>query len=167
MSVQSQTEWRTERARTAPTGIHARFERSLDYRQHYFRKHKGIFGLGIYICPYCGKLVRQHKVEIDHVVPIGKVKRSFWLKVLFFFMGKEGVNSTKNLVAACHKCNRAKSDKGGSWIARGEIGRFLFPVAWAVVPAFLIYEALQFAITGLGVMSPVFRMLQFLVQVGK
>jgi hypothetical protein len=83
-------------------------ERSADYRQQYFKKNPGYAGLPIWICAYCGKfLIGRSSVEVDHVNPVSK----------------SGINSTWNLVSACERCNRGKSDSRGLWVVRGYIAK--------------------------------------------
>ncbi|MBX4188387.1 MAG: HNH endonuclease, partial [Candidatus Doudnabacteria bacterium] len=46
-------------------------------------------------CFYCGELLTEAKIEIDHIVP--------------FSIGGSGQNS--NLCLSCYPCNRMKSDR--------------------------------------------------------
>lgn len=52
-----------------------------------------IFERDNYTCQYCGK--RGVKLECDHVIPVSR----------------GGLHNDENLVTACLKCNRSKSDK--------------------------------------------------------
>ncbi len=64
-----------------------------DVRTKYLKQHKPTFGR--YVCPYCYKPTKPKNVDIDHIIPWSK-----W-----------GTNHSVNLIAACKKCNRSKSDR--------------------------------------------------------
>ena len=82
---------------------------AFDYRQEYFRKNPGLFGC-IWFCAYCGiPILGKSGVQVDHIVPLAGL----------------GINRTFNTVAACPRCNRLKSDKGGFWIVRGSFSKVL------------------------------------------
>lgn len=67
----------------------------LDYRTEYFKHNPGLFGC-IWSCAYCHKpLLGKANVEVDHIIPLNSPL---------------GRNARYNLVAACHDCNRSKSD---------------------------------------------------------
>ena len=68
---------------------------TLDYRDEYFKHNKGFFG-GLYFCAYCKKPLTRAQVQVDHIIPLNNPL---------------GQNNRFNLVAACAKCNRDKSDK--------------------------------------------------------
>jgi 5-methylcytosine-specific restriction endonuclease McrA len=51
-------------------------------------------------CAYCGKILRDHELTIDHVLP--KSKGGSW--------------SWENLVTCCVQCNRSKNQ--GIWVPR-------------------------------------------------
>lgn len=117
----------------SPKGrIPKKYQRSDDYRQQYLRWHPGIFKK-YYICAYCGKIMRREKMQVDHVIPVDATK-TFGLARLFL---PDGVNSYKNLVSACPSCNATKSSKRGVWVVRGFLGRYLWPVVWILLIAFL------------------------------
>lgn len=68
----------------------------MDYRREYFKHNPGIFGC-IWTCAYCHRpLVGKQNVQVDHIMPLNNPL---------------GRNARYNLVAACGKCNRDKSDK--------------------------------------------------------
>jgi hypothetical protein len=80
---------------------------AFDYRYEYFRKNPGLFGC-IWFCGYCGiPIIGKSGVQVDHVIPLAGM----------------GINRTFNTIAACPRCNRLKSDKGGLWIVRGSIAK--------------------------------------------
>lgn len=99
--------------------------RTYDYGAQFKKHNPGVFSDGFYFCAYCGRpcvssvwkqkhphrkrafFRRIEDMEVDHVRPVNK----------------GGRNSTWNLVAACHTCNRRKSDKTGLWIPLGRIGK--------------------------------------------
>lgn len=116
-----------------------KWERNEGYRKDFFNRNKGLLGGWLYFCVYCGRPITRSKLEVDHHIAINYVKHNPLLKIYFGigniisnFIGflahgskwkkNKGVNVSYNLVPACRKCNRAKSDKGGLWIIRGMIG---------------------------------------------
>lgn len=100
------------------------YERSTTYRNVYFKHNKGIFHKW-YLCAYCRRTFLQKDiVEVDHIVAVNVVKHSMLFRFLFGILGKD-VNDTMNLVGACRRCNRKKSDKGGKWILRGSTGSLI------------------------------------------
>ncbi len=125
-----------------------KWDRSENYRTEFMKRNKGLFGK-LYICVYCGRIITAKNLQVDHHIAINYVKRNPFLKLyfgignmisnLFGYMlhGKnwkknKGVNVSYNLVPACKKCNRDKSDKGGLWIVRGIIGGTIWKILNAV-----------------------------------
>ena len=119
-----------------------KWARSQGYRQDFLKTNKGLFG-GLYFCVYCGKPITRKRMQVDHHIAINHVKNNPLLKLYFGAMntitnmvnriiqGKQykkntGVNVSYNLVPACERCNKKKSDKGGIWIVRGAIGGTLW-----------------------------------------
>ena len=96
-----------------------RYARSTTYRKDFFAYHKAP-----YHCAYCGKRVQPNEIEVDHLIPVSKAKTNFAVRTLLQIFGITNVNDPKNLVAACRRCNRQKSDKMGFWMIRGAIGQF-------------------------------------------
>lgn len=119
----------------------SKWDRSDDYRRQFFKHNHGILG-HVFICVYCFKPITAKKLEVDHHIAINHVRKNPMMKAWFGlnnvltnmknrvlcavtgkkFEKQQGVNVVYNLVPACKKCNRSKSDKGGSWIVRGYIG---------------------------------------------
>ena len=121
-----------------------KWERSDDYRSIFLKHNKGIFNK-FYFCVYCGRPITAKNMQVDHHLAVNYVKKNPLLKLYFsfrnglanFFGGMfygekwkkySGVNVVYNLVPACPKCNRAKSDKGGIWVIRGAVGGFFWKV---------------------------------------
>ena len=96
--------------------------RSVDYRKKFFR-HNPPFIRNRYFCAYCGKLVPRRKITIDHLYPIGCASKSINLQKKLKKMGIRNINDTRNLVAACKRCNSKKGKKMGVWIVKGKLGR--------------------------------------------
>ena len=94
--------------------------RSNIYRALYFRTHKPD-ALGKYHCVYCGKRLKESQVTVDHLIPVSAVKYDKRLQRKITY---SGVNSPKNLVAACFDCN---SRKGAStariWRIKAALGK--------------------------------------------
>ena len=106
-----------------------KLERSGDYRTRYFDANPGLFGKGWYICPYCGKVMRnKKKIDIDHIHSVHRVKNSMFLTRKFKKL-EDGVNDLRNLTHSCRRCNRRKGSKGGIWVLLGRYGLFImFPL---------------------------------------
>lgn len=95
--------------------------RSNNYRAIFFRTHpKPENG---YRCLYCNKRIPDHKIEVDHIFPVRRAKTKYGQR----FLKRHGINSvndSRNLAAACHKCNRKKGSKGGMWLLRAMLGKY-------------------------------------------
>lgn len=105
-------------------------ERSADYRRMFFESGRTKAFKNKYFCAYCGKVLSEDKVCVDHLISVKKTQT-----VLFYFnlidkLGFDSVNDVRNLVPACRRCNARKGAKGRLWVLRGLIGQF--PVFWAV-----------------------------------
>lgn len=101
--------------------------RSGNYRKQFFMKIRP-FVSDIYFCAYCGKILHKKDVTVDHLYPVGKVRKSPWLQRKLRRQGILSVNDVKNLVPACEKCNQHKAAKTGLWVIRGKLGRH--PYLW-------------------------------------
>lgn len=123
--------------------IPQKYQRSANYRTQYISWHHGILNK-YYICAYCGRIIPRVKMEVDHVIPVDFTRRSIFAR----FMLPDGVNSYRNMVSACHYCNHKKSNKGGLWIFRGIIGRYLQPVIWLALLSFIAVFFWRFATIG-------------------
>jgi len=105
-----------------------KYKRDERYRYEYFRKHTGLFGKGIYFCPYCGRVMfNRKKIQIDHIRSINRVQHSRVLQHRYDKY-KKGVNDDSNLVASCYRCNEQKGARGGLWVPLGELGIFFMPI---------------------------------------
>ena len=62
-------------------------------------------------------------MTVDHLYPVAKVSRDPALQKKLKRQGIDDLNSEKNLVAACYRCNQAKAAQMGPWIRKGKIGR--------------------------------------------
>lgn len=121
-----------------PKNEDPRFTRSSSYRKQFLKERRGLFGTRMYVCAYCGRLISPDTMQVDHCIPVDAAKKKFWVRMYIRFLGmfqrtetrNQGINGVWNLVPACHKCNRDKSNLGGMWVVRGAFGRFLFPVLW-------------------------------------
>lgn len=80
------------------------FVRSEDYRSRYIAEHPGWHGQW-YMCPYCGRFVKKDRMQVDHIISIDLANRQ---PLYRWLVPKEGINSEKNLTAACEKCNRGR-----------------------------------------------------------
>lgn len=99
----------------------------MDYRTEYFVHNPGLFGC-VWFCAYCHKpILGRQNVEVDHIMPLNNVL---------------GRNSRYNLVAACRKCNRNKSDKVDGRVAVGYCSKLfevvLFGAQKIFVGAFVV-----------------------------
>ena len=96
--------------------------RSADYRRQFFMANPPHIGKR-YFCAYCGRLISRRRVTVDHLYPVNKASRSIRLQTKLRRMGIKNINSVRNLVPACKKCNGHKGTKMGLWILRGRIGK--------------------------------------------
>lgn len=96
--------------------------RGSSYRARFLRSHDPVLGL-FYFCAYCGKPVSKKHVTVDHLYPVAKVSRDPALQKKLKRQGIDDLNSEKNLVPACYRCNQEKAAQMGSWIRKGKIGR--------------------------------------------
>ena len=120
-----------------------KYQRSTDYRCQFINWHPGIFRK-YYICAYCGKIITKNRMEVDHVIPVDAARKNLFAR---WFL-PNGVNVKRNMVSACHNCNRRKSNKGGLWIARGITGKFVQPVIWILLILFLFAFFWNFFVVG-------------------
>lgn len=148
----------------------SKYDRGSSCRYDFLRKHKGLFRSGIYCCSYCGKLITKRGLQVDHCVPVDKAVKGGFIRHYIRIMGifssdinKKGINGSWNLVAACGKCNGRKKAKGGLWIIRGIIGRYLFPIIWYGVSIVTVLTFLQFLATGQGIWKALISGLQFML----
>lgn len=96
--------------------------RGSSYRARFLRHHDPVLGL-FYFCAYCGRPVSKKHVTVDHLYPVAKVSRDLALQRKLKWQGIDDLNSEKNLVPACYRCNQKKAAQMGAWIRRGKIGR--------------------------------------------
>ncbi|MDD7176518.1 MAG: hypothetical protein SPG09_11750 [Lachnospiraceae bacterium] len=115
--------------------------RSRDYRARFFNSHRPVFGR-FYFCAYCGKLLSKKRVTVDQHNTVAKVSKDPELQKKLKRQGIEELNSEKNLVAACDRCNQKKGAHMGDWIRKGKIGRH----AWVWVLRWMLRIAVFVAI---------------------
>lgn len=100
--------------------------RQVDCRERFFKsyKQKDVTWRGtFYRCVYCGRKYDRSKIEVDHLYPVDAVQKDPKLQTKLKLKGWDSVNDMRNLVPACKRCNRSKSNKLGWWIVKGTIGR--------------------------------------------
>lgn len=122
-------------------------ERSGNYRKNYFENNPPHL-FGKYFCAYCGRLLTQDEVTIDHIYPVAVVKKNLELQKRLKKKGYSGVNDTRNLVQACWTCNSIKGKKVGKWIRKGKIGRiwqlwivrYILRLVFIIAVLFLLYK---------------------------
>lgn len=112
--------------------------RTRDYRTVFHRTYKPAIG-GRYFCAYCGRLLTEKQLTVDHLYPVAQVSRSMKMRKKLQHKNITSLNDAKNLVPACMSCNRRKKDRMGLWILRGKIGRyaFLWHIRWMIRYALL------------------------------
>lgn len=98
----------------------------LDYRREYFKHNPGIFGC-VWTCAYCHRpIVGKQNVQVDHIMPLNNIL---------------GRNARYNLVAACAKCNRDKSDKVDGRVLEGYVSKLfevvIFTIQKLIILAFV------------------------------
>lgn len=95
-----------------------KYGRSVDYRARFIAGNPPGYG-GRYRCVYCGRMVKTEDMCVDHVIPVGVVKREkkFQKKLA------GGVNDLSNLVPSCRRCNEKKWDSTSpAWRIRARLG---------------------------------------------
>ena len=93
--------------------------RGSSYRARFLRHHDPVFGM-FYFCAYCGKPVSKKNVTVDHLYPVAKVSRDPALQKKLRRQGIDDLNSERNLVPACYRCNQAKAAQTGVSAGNGE-----------------------------------------------
>ena len=118
--------------------------RSTNYRSVFFSHNEPKMFGKYYICSYCGKLLSQKNTTVDHLYPIGKSSKSIKYQKKLKKKGIYNINSVNNLVAACARCNKRKSDNAGFWIFKGRIGQYkwLWFIRWIL--KFLIFVGILY-----------------------
>lgn len=101
------------------------YERRHGYRKRFFENYKPIFH-DKYFCAYCGKLLDKNEVTIDHIISTNLAQRKTYSQRLLQCLDIQDINEPRNLAPCCLPCNAKKSNKGGSWIVRGFIGKHSF-----------------------------------------
>ncbi|MEG1482907.1 MAG: HNH endonuclease signature motif containing protein [Cetobacterium sp.] len=113
--------------------------RSNNYRQIFLENNKGINGY--YFCAYCGKILNEKYLAVDHIIPINKASKSKFLKWILELIKINDINDIKNLTPSCKKCNSRKASKTGFWIVRGLLGKYT--VTWVLTWTMLIISVVS------------------------
>ncbi len=118
--------------------------RSTDYRRIFLKTNKPQFMGKFYICAYCGRLMKESRMTVDHLYPIGRSSKSVKYQEMLESKGIKNINDPKNLVPACRVCNQRKSAKTGIWIIRGHLGRnkYIWYIRWFI--RIVIFSALMY-----------------------
>ncbi len=108
--------------------------RSTDYRKQFFLTHEPNFGK-YYLCADRGRPLNCTNIEVDHCIPIDKVQKKRFYVWLIKKLGFNSINDPRNLVASCHRCNRAKGNKSGLWTIRGLLGKYraFWFILWSTI----------------------------------
>lgn len=109
----------------------SRQERSSTYRDEFF-----LYNIPPYRCRYCHKKIDRKELQVDHIIPVSRVKTSVLARNLMYLQGFDNVNDVKNLAASCRTCNLKKGTKMGLWYVRGILGKYR--VYWVVRKIFII-----------------------------
>ena len=88
--------------------MQASYNRSRHYREKFIRMHPPDRH-GKYRCVYCGRKIKAEEMQVDHIVPVGAVRRRPLLRAHM----KGRVNDMSNLVPSCRRCNLKKASKTG------------------------------------------------------
>ena len=103
------------------------WSRASNCRDRFFRLTKAP-----YRCRYCNRHLKKEYVEVDHLIPVGKVKNNrSHARQLMNISKLDDINDIRNLVASCRYCNRRKGDKLGIWYIRGILGKY--KIYWTIV----------------------------------
>lgn len=120
-----------------------KYERSSDYRRTFFKNNPGLFGTNKYQCVYCGKIKDKKKIQVDHLIPVHRVKKRGLGRLLMKIKNINDINSLKNLVPSCAKCNQRKSSKMGLWLIKGILGKhFIWWILVWIVRIFIIFAVI-------------------------
>lgn len=111
-----------------------RYNRSSSYRNEFFKRNKGYWGL--YFCAYCGFPHRKRTITIDHVIPIHAVHTK-WLARRYLDLHRMTINDPSNLVPSCRRCNRRKgANLTLYWIIKAKFSKI--PYSWVFTWLFRI-----------------------------
>ncbi|MBR2175399.1 MAG: HNH endonuclease [Clostridia bacterium] len=124
-------------------------ERSTTYRYRFFCHNRGIAGRGMYLCAYCGKLLRKDKVCVDHIIPVYLANSRKKYRKALERRGIPTVNDIRNLASSCASCNGRKGASGGLWILRGRFGRSWVRVAVKEIILLIIGSIVLYYLYGL------------------
>lgn len=100
--------------------------RSSNYREQFFGQYKGELR-----CRYCNRKLSKKTTEVDHLVPVARVKRNGYSRWLLKRKRIKNINDIRNLVPSCRRCNRRKGTRMGLWYWRGILGKY--KAYWVVV----------------------------------
>lgn len=93
--------------------------RSSDYRNRFLSSNGAP-----YRCRYCHKKLNESQVQVDHIVPVSRVKSSADARNLLYIRGIHDVNDIRNLAPSCQRCNQRKASNLGLWFLRGVLGKY-------------------------------------------
>lgn len=115
--------WLCRKCFISYTYYNKKYARSSDYRTNFLHENEGPFR-----CRYCNKKLKgtrkSNKLEVDHLIPVDAAKKSQKAQRMLKKNGCSSVNDIKNLVPACKRCNRKKSNQMGLWYYRGLLGKY-------------------------------------------
>lgn len=120
-------------------------ERGSHYRAEFFAHNPLMFG-DKYVCAYCGRRLTKKQVQVDHIIPVEMAKRRADIRDKIHSYGWESINDPANLCAACSRCNKSKSCRGGLWIIRGRLGKQKWWQYFMVVSRIMAAVCVGFAI---------------------
>ena len=130
--------------------VDMKFTRSDDYRRDYFAHNKPSTPAK-YRCVYCGRKLQYKDITVDHLYPVNGLMYRQSTRDAAKMFGIDGANDTKNLVAACRRCNSKKGTKTGIWVLRGVIGKHegFWKVRNAIVLAAVLFGLYYFYMNGI------------------
>lgn len=113
-------------------------KRSSTYRDVFYNNNPPVFG-NYYVCAYCFFPYKKKNITVDHIIPVGQVHTNF-CRYLLQILNIENINESKNLAAACKRCNSRKNKKIGLWTLRGFLGKkkWFIISAWIAILCFFI-----------------------------
>lgn len=104
---------------------------SPDYRKRFWLAERSNLRWHRLRCVYCGRMVHQKRLIVDHLIDAKHVRKSKFYLWLLRKWECESVSDVRNLVPCCKFCHYFKDEDAGIWVIKGLLGRYR--VFWAAI----------------------------------